>query len=138
MKKGFTIIELLIVVSILGILSGITLTVIDTGKQRARAEDAVKRSNIEKLAQAIQAHCNAESRCPIKDGTGKPVAPTYIMGWPTDAVYTYIVKGNYDFEVYVQSSMFPTKYIKYNSQRGRVEVCTTISSDTVWVTNCGV
>lgn len=148
MKKGFTIIELLIVVSILGILSGITLTVIDTGKQRARAEDAVKRSNIEKLAQAIQAHCNAEAKCPAlkTDGSRQPNSPTYISAWPTDDTsYTYVRNGDYNFEVNVRSSLDPAKYIKYNSLVGKIEVCTTVSVYTgttgdavTWTTTCGI
>jgi len=52
--KGFTIIELMIVISIIGILSGLILTVIDPEKQRARARDGVRQKDLGIIATALE------------------------------------------------------------------------------------
>jgi|GEM_PF-1717399 len=52
MKKGFTLVELLIVIAILGILAGITLTATIRGAKQSR--DARRIQEIYQLAQAIQ------------------------------------------------------------------------------------
>jgi len=49
-KKSFTLIELLIVIAIIGILSGVVLAVINPATQRNRSKDAIIVSTLTKLS----------------------------------------------------------------------------------------
>lgn len=130
-NSAFTIIELLLVVSIIGILAGVTTTVINPTVQKNKALDSVRWSNIEKLAQAIESYCAAEGHCPPKDEvTNKMGAvPTYVKVWPTDATYTYLNNGattaveSTEFEFNVVMASNSSKYIRYNSVWGKIQQC---------------
>ena len=52
-RRGFTLVELLVVLAIIGILAGLLLTSISMGKSRARQIQCI--SNIRQLGQALQA-----------------------------------------------------------------------------------
>ena len=139
-KLGFTLIELLLVVSIIGVLSGVLLTVINPTRQNQYAQDGVRRANIEKLAQAIEAYCAAEGYCPSRNdmaNVSSVVRTTYIKVWPTDTTYTYLnnVAGaatttSTAFEINAQTAINSAMYIRYNSVWGKIQECTnaTVSS----------
>ena len=125
-NKAFTMIELLIVISIIGILAGVTIAVMNPNRQKAIAEDAVKRSNLEKIAQGIEAFFNLEGSYPLEDDSRPVAADVYIkMGnWPEDTVYDLDATGG-DFTVCVPSSTDPVKkFFKYRSDWGELRECT--------------
>lgn len=155
-NAGFTLVELLIVVVILGILSGLTMNVINTGRQRKVTEDAVRRSNIEKLSQAIEAFCTGEGRCPLATeiSFGAASTPTlatnvgiYVKQWPVSTFNTTVadIKYSYytdsattpkDFEVSVKMmSSSATRYLRYNSSWGQIMDCSDVVSGT-WGVTC--
>lgn len=85
--SAFTLVELLLSVSIIAILAGITLSVINVSAQRNRAEDSVRFSNLEKIVLSINAFETVEGRFPTDpNGDGSPMddplMPTYITVWP--------------------------------------------------------
>ena len=124
-SEAFTLIELLLVVSMIGIITGATISLINPAKQKQIAEDSVRRSNIEKLAQSVEAHCEGEGVCPASadwTNTNSILRTIYIKTFPTDATYTYVVNGA-SFEVRVPKSTDPTKYIRYNSVWGQIKDC---------------
>lgn len=51
---GFTLVELLITISVIGILSAVILVAINPGEQTAKARDAGKKSAINQLAKGMQ------------------------------------------------------------------------------------
>ena len=67
MKKAFSLIELLIVVAIIGILSGI-MVVSYTGYQ-VRARDTKRKADIKSIAMAIEAYKSTKGKIPVKCGT---------------------------------------------------------------------
>ncbi len=98
-EKGFTIIEILIVIVIIGILAGIIISVIDTGVQRAKASDAARTGNLRKLIEGITSYQIVEGSFPVdSDVNGSPLdagdadadrLSTYLQQWPTDSTYYY-------------------------------------------------
>lgn len=65
MKRGFTIIELLVVVAILGILASIILAT--TGPMRAKARDARRVSDLEQIFTALTLYYDDHGKLPFED-----------------------------------------------------------------------
>lgn len=63
-RKGFTLIELLIVVMILGILAGVVVVVINPGRTKGKAQEGVLKSQMSKLAGALEAYRASEGGIP--------------------------------------------------------------------------
>jgi prepilin-type N-terminal cleavage/methylation domain-containing protein len=97
-NNGFTLVELLIVVSVVAILSGITMTTLNMGQQRRNAGNAVRKATMEKLVGGIEAYFGAEGMYPAN--TTDSVLQRYVSNWPTDTPahtrYNYYVSGSRD------------------------------------------
>ncbi len=65
MKKGFTLVELLVVIAIIGILS--TLSVVSLNSARAKARDARRLSDIKQIRTALEMYFDSNMSYP--DGT---------------------------------------------------------------------
>lgn len=103
LNKGFTLIELMVTIAIIGILSGIGITSF-TGA-RLKANDAKRRSDLVQLRNALEQYAsdkgsypstsgnwyssdpNEIAGVPVKGGNWIPgLAPTYIKSLPADPV----------------------------------------------------
>ena len=136
--KGFTLVELLIVVSILGILAAFTMSIINTRTQRSGAEDAVRQATVQKLAQGLEGFYAAEGFYPATTANGDPLGATganrltllnYIGVWPTQTTefpgtYYYnpiteisATEGAITFDcVSIGMATTPGRFIKYVSR----------------------
>jgi len=128
-KKAFTLIELLIVVSLIGILGGIMISVINPAAQRAKAQDGIRLANIQKISEAIETFRTAEGKYPATGSGGNPlngvdvtVLGAYLQTWPTDTTYTYGTTGS-DFVVYTTLATNTNGYVKYDSSWGKTTTC---------------
>ncbi len=90
--KGFTIVELLIVIVIIAILAAITIVAYNGMQQRAR--DAARTSAAQSLMKALELYktsdgvypdaCGHDSGCDIPAGMATYLVPTYTSGVPND------------------------------------------------------
>ncbi len=90
--SGFTIIEVLIVVVLLSILSGLVIMIIDPAAQRDKAQSATNQATAEKLVQGLQAYYAAEGNYPDPEPDPfsepmDPVAKVYLNSWPEGFIY---------------------------------------------------
>ncbi len=79
-RKGFTLVELIIVMSIIGVLAGSTVLIsVNTNLQRGR--DTKRKADLETIRSALEIYRSDLSAYPA--GTGS-LAPTYMGTVPTD------------------------------------------------------
>ncbi len=71
-KQGFTLLELLVVMVILGVLVTIGLRSFTTSQMRAR--DSRRKSDLEQLANALELYRTDKGHYPVSDGEGQIVA----------------------------------------------------------------
>ena len=89
-SKGFTLIELMIVVLIIGILSGVTLGVLNSSGIRQKAKDAQRVSDIKRIQTALELYFSDRRGYPKTSGwvsanTGlSSLVGPYIDKIPTD------------------------------------------------------
>jgi len=103
--KAFTLIELLIVIGIIGILSGIVIAVINPEKQRGRARDTIRYHDLSALNLVIQSYIAEYDHAPDFQGTCSYTAhdssclanetPMYQAKWNLlqQDLSTYLVNG---------------------------------------------
>jgi len=130
-NKGLTLIELVFVITLIGILSALTVSIINPQRQRDYAEDGVLRANLTKACVGIEAYYHAENEVYPEEGTvnnpldasagTSSVAAFYIAEWPTGFVYNRNIAGD-DFSIHVQQ-VGNTNYYKCNSAWKNVREC---------------
>ncbi|MFC1756151.1 type IV pilin protein [Patescibacteria group bacterium] len=123
-KKGFTMIELLIVISLVGILSSILVSTINAGRQRDYANDGVRRQNLMDLVQTVETYFAAERSYPNEGGVHNPldasatptdtIAAFYIEEWPSEYIYNRDTAAGDNFSIHVQMGS-STDFFKYSS-----------------------
>jgi general secretion pathway protein G len=79
-KKGFTLVELLVVMAILGILTVITLANFRTSQIKGR--DAQRKSDLRQIANALEAYFNDHSQYPDATATGGKINACGCDGGP--------------------------------------------------------
>lgn len=128
--QGFTLVELLIVVVLISILSGIGLSILNPVRQRQIAEDGVKRSNITKMVDTLEAYFSGEGSYPISTdfcNSSSILSKTYMgkcpNGEPNGAAYSYVQSGN-SFGLLVTKSTNTSQCIKYRSSWQQPQDCT--------------
>jgi prepilin-type N-terminal cleavage/methylation domain-containing protein len=130
-KNGFTLVELMIVVLVVSILSGFSLSLINRGQQKNRAQDAVVRANLEKAVSAIQSYYYGEGAYPVITGATTPGDPfsvsgsnpslgVYLKTWPVGFVYLYSSPS--DFAVYVKRNA-DANYYKFRTTTEAISLC---------------
>jgi type II secretory pathway pseudopilin PulG len=131
MRRGFTLVELLLAISVPCFIARVLLAVFAGDIQNDRAADAVRRANIEQVVDGLETHFAVEGSYP--DAPGDASLEIYITAWPDDqpegAVYSYAVESNnMNFGVVVITSQDDLAY-KYRSEWGEIRECADLDPD---------
>jgi len=114
-KKGFTLIELVIVVAVIGIISAIALTALDPMTQFKKASDGKIKSDLAQMQRAFESYYEDNGRYPVSiDNKIENLASGSPINWgdpwtpymdflpksPGDPDRTYIYFANSDGQTY--------------------------------------
>lgn len=144
-NSGFTLVELLLVVSIIGILSGVVINVVNSDRQKKVAQDAVKKSTLDKLVTGVQSYYAIEGKYPVDESVdGNPMndgaagddslVKIYITVWPDNATDFYKYKTSADgktFQIYIAKSTNSNNYFKYSSDWDIIKDCGSSNIDII-------
>jgi prepilin-type N-terminal cleavage/methylation domain-containing protein len=130
-EAGLTFIELMVVVLVVGILSGVAITLVNRDKQQNRAKDAVNLVNLAKTTLAIESYYYSEGNYPAVSSDGNPLngtdgvsLSTYLKTWSEGFVYIYSANPSPSgsFAVYVPRKA-DSDYYKSGSFSEKVALC---------------
>lgn len=152
-QRGFTLVELLIVIVIIGILAGVLITVINPQRQQNRARDAGVQATINKVALSTEGFIAAYGRSPngaefigsLNNATGRAdciatndfctfeitgnILPSLCgaNGWSGTGTnlcgFRYVADGDVHFKVVAKSHGIVTSLFVYDNQDGEISEC---------------
>jgi len=112
MKKGFTLVELMIVIAIIALLSGIILTSLTGSKAKSR--DARRISDVNQIQLAVEQYFDRCGQYPATlttgAGNGCPTSPSITLG-SFISVIPVPPSNTASYDYVVNSSSYPTDYV---------------------------
>jgi prepilin-type N-terminal cleavage/methylation domain-containing protein len=136
MSKAFTLIELLLSITVMVVLSAVVIAIVNPTSKQQQARDGVKMEFIKRLSTAIESYRMAEGSYPAD--TDIPVSPdttnssilmtNYIKQWPAADPNAYVYHNlGTAFSLYVNKEFVPNtsaaNCFKYNSGWRNVREC---------------
>ncbi len=125
-KSGFTLIELVIVIGILGILVAVVISVLNPAMLQNKARDAVRKNHILEIAKGAEAYFAEYGSWPSQVELNAGGAG-YVKIWPnsdpvkTPNTYTVEESGSTRFCVQVGQEVYVDRYIIWDSDSGKIQ-----------------
>lgn len=138
-NSGFTLVEILVTIGLIGILAGVTFSLVNPKKHQDDAEDGVRQASLGRLVLGLEAYLGANGTYPLEseltdaDNNGKPdgsEAAAFVAKLPSGATYTYTASADRaSFEVSVPDSKNSGACYKYKSSWGKIKKCAVCTSE---------
>lgn len=132
---GFTIMELLVVIGVLGILAGATVSIINKNQPTAIANDSSRRAKMSALIQSLESYRLSEGHYPA-DLSDSVFKENYVGSISSQDLpgLIYTKPANSDsFTIYSEKAFTPEggtrKYFVYSSTSGELLECDTTVQD---------
>jgi prepilin-type N-terminal cleavage/methylation domain-containing protein len=152
LSKGFTLVELLVVIGIIGALA--TLVLVQLGSTRAKGRDVKRIADVNQMRSAIESYFDDNGKYPSTTDLSSVLVPTYLTTAPLDPLapgclataYTGTATGAVRCYKYgTEESTTPTKYqisteleVKNASALNSDSDFTTAQAVTGWTTRPGL
>ena len=126
-NTGFTLIELVIVIAVIGAMSGALINVLNGQRQREYAQDGVLRNSLDLTVKAVETYYTSERSYPDQGGANQnptlgadsSILAFYLEIWPDGLVYN---SDGDDFSLHVRKAT-DTNFFKYNSTWKQIREC---------------
>jgi type II secretory pathway pseudopilin PulG len=130
LDSGFTLVELLLVVSLIIILTGVLLNLLNKRGIRDKATDSVRMATLQRLSEALETHGAFEGSYPMDQSEAQ--SSVYVENWPDDIPYSYStteVSGvAVEFQLFVEKVATSSEVFFYSSKVGEVIDCIVIGA----------
>ena len=131
-KNGFTLVELLVVVAVIGILSAALMTVINPIQQQKKARDSVRRGDLAKISSALEQYYADHNSYPTASSGSIPESDLsgYLKTIPTEtnSDYRYCYDVTASGQDYVLCSISEAYDDNTSSLSGTPSPCSVLAS----------